>query len=100
MSISVTESDDGAVVNIAIKGRFIFDMHRDFRDAYRNRPAAKTYVLDLAGTEYMDSSALGMLLLIREHVGADNDRVVIKDASPQIRKLLKMARFDRFFRMT
>ena len=99
MPIVVTESEEGEMVTLAVKGQFIFDMHSEFRDAYRDRPASVTYILDLDSTEYMDSSALGMLLLIREHVGSDKDRVVIKNAAPQIRKLLEVARFDRFFRI-
>ena len=100
MAISVTESEGGAVVTLTITGQFIFDMHHEFRSTYRDRPAAVSYILDLAKTDYMDSSALGMLLLLREHVGSDKDRVTIKNASPQIRKLLEVARFDRFFRIT
>ena len=64
MSLSTTVSPDGSTVTIAISGRFDFGIHREFRNAYEKaevKSANPKYVVDLGGTEYMDSSALGML---------------------------------------
>lgn len=93
-------SDDGKEVRIRVKGRFDFEQHQEFRAAYRNTagPGVR-YIVDLAQTEYMDSSALGMLLLLREHAGGEFADVTIADASEGVRKVLDIANFGRLFRI-
>ena len=89
------EHDDKVVIDI--KGRFDFSMQKEFREAYRNHDPALHYIVNLTQTEYMDSSALGMLLLLRQHAGEKSDRVVLRGASEAVRKILDIANFDRLF---
>lgn len=100
MALTARVSDDGATVTIAISGRFDFGIHREFRNAYEKadvkNPHPK-FVVDLSGTEYMDSSALGMLLLLREHAGGDRSDVVIVNCRPVIKEILDIANFDKLF---
>lgn len=96
MGISATASQDGAEIRIRISDRFDFNLHRDFRSAYeRHGGSGARYVLDLSDTSYLDSSALGMLLQLREHAGGSKDAVNIVNASPGIREILQIANFDR-----
>lgn len=89
---------NGDTRTLRIDGRFDFSMHKTFRGLYEGAPAEiARYVIDLARTDYMDSSALGMLLLLREHVQGDRDRVRIVNCNPEIRKILEIANFDKLF---
>jgi anti-anti-sigma factor len=98
MSLQKIVSDEGNTVAIRIGGRFDFQLHREFRDAYRSEsPAARKYVVDLKGTEYMDSSALGMLLLLREHAGGDRAEVDIVNCGPEIKQILTISNFHQLF---
>ncbi len=91
-------SSDGQTVVIQVKGRFDFHSHREFRDAYSKKSGAGTrYVVDLSNTDYMDSSALGMLLLLRQHAGGDQANVVISRPNPTIQKILTIANFHKMF---
>ncbi|AKJ93953.1 anti-anti-sigma factor [Thioalkalivibrio versutus] len=100
MSIEQHASDDGKDVRIRIKGRFDFEQHQDFRAAYRATAGTGVrYTVDLSQTEYMDSSALGMLLLLREHAGGEFSDVTIAGASEGVRKVLDIANFGRLFRI-
>ena len=47
--------------------------------------------------EYLDSSALGMLLLMREHAGGDHAKIRIVNCRPQIKNILKVANFAKLF---
>lgn len=99
-SISVTRSEDEIV--ISIKGRFNFEMHSQFRTAYQTDSSGgkkKRFSIDLAGAEYIDSSALGMLLLLREEAGGNEADIVIVNARPEIRKILETANFQRLFKI-
>ena len=101
-TISVTHSDTETV--ISIKGRFNFEMHSQFRTAYQNETSSesskkKKFVINLAGTEYIDSSALGMLLLLREEAGGNEADIEITNTRPEIRKILETANFQRLFKI-
>ena len=98
MSIESEVSLDGKKLTIAIKGRFDFGSHQAFRDAYeRFYKVPQVYIVDLKETTYMDSSALGMLLLLRDHAGGDNSEVRIINSSPDVRKILAISNFDKLF---
>ncbi len=98
MGLSVEASPDNKVVTLAIDGRFDFTLYRAFREAYTPfKEAGTTYVLDLAKADYMDSSALGMLLQLREHAGADTATIRIINCRPSLAKILKIANFQRLF---
>lgn len=98
MSMSQMVYDDGASVVIRIPRRFDFSVHKDFRDAYRDTAGTGiSYRIDLSETEYMDSSALGMLLLLREHAGGDDADITLVQPSEAVRKVLEIANFDRLF---
>ena len=100
MSISSDFSSEKQTLTIHVNGRFDFNLHKEFRNAYKDCTAPGThYVIDLARAEYMDSSALGMLLLLREQVGGDEKTVRIANARPEIRQILTISNFNRLFRI-
>lgn len=89
---------DAGVMSIKVSGRFDFGMHKEFRDASNRIDAGlKKIEVDLSSTSYMDSSALGMLLVLRDKVAGNKDVVVIKGASAEVRKILQIANFDKLF---
>lgn len=97
MGVESEVSNDGRTVRIAPIGRFDFNCHRAFRDAYSSKKGDLTYVIDLRRTQYMDSSALGMLLLLREHAGGDAARVIIENAQKELRSILDIANYEKLF---
>ncbi len=100
-NINVSESEDGRQITISVAGRFDFSVHKRFRDAYINHVSAGLrFILDLSRTEYMDSSALGMVLLLREHAGGDKAHVSIRNAPPDVAKILRIANFDKLLDMS
>lgn len=57
---------------LTLEGRFDMDVQMRFRNAYRKLLAetpGSELVVDMGAVEYMDSSALGGLLLLREETG-------------------------------
>ena len=98
MSVESEVSLDGKKLTIAIKGRFDFGSHQSFRDSYeRFYKVPETYVVDLKEATYLDSSALGMLLLLREHAGGDESDIRVVNSSPDVRKILGISNFDKLF---
>lgn len=98
MNITSRVSPDGKEVTITIEGRFDFTVQQGFRNAY-SRPEVQPerYRINLSQAEYMDSSALGMLLLLRDHAKSFNAELLIEEPSEQIMKILETAHFDKLF---
>ncbi|MED5465273.1 MAG: STAS domain-containing protein [Myxococcota bacterium] len=100
MAVISEVSEDGATLTIRISGRFDFSSHQDFRKAYESvAEPGGGYVIDMSEAEYLDSSALGMLLLMREHAGGDQAQITISNCRPQIKNILKVANFAKLFKV-
>lgn len=98
MSVESEVSLDGTKLTIAIKGRFDFGSHQPFREAYeRFYKVPQLYVVDLKETTYLDSSALGMLLLLRDHAGGDEADIRVINSNSDVRKILGISNFDKLF---
>jgi len=55
------------------------------------------YIVDLKDATYLDSSALGMLLLLRDHAGGETAHVRIVNCNPDVRKILTISNFEQLF---
>jgi anti-anti-sigma factor len=100
MTIASQVSSDGKTLTIAIDGRFDFSAHQEFRKSYEQLSKPVTaYVLNMAKTTYLDSSALGMLLLLRDHAGGDNADVSISNCSDDVKKILTISNFQQLFKI-
>lgn len=101
MAIDTEVSQDGKKLTIRVKGRFDFGKHLDFRDSYERQLAKPdTVVVDLKETTYLDSSALGMLLLLRDHAGGDKSDVRLVNTSSDVGKILAISNFSNLFEIT
>ena len=97
MSITTSSSADGQLT-IKIQGRFDFSVHQDFKNAYESADNQSTaFEVDMSGTTYLDSSALGMLLLLRDYAGGDTSKISISNCSTDIKKILTISNFEQLF---
>jgi anti-anti-sigma factor len=60
-------------------------------------PADARLILDLSGTERVDSSGLGALLLVQSRAAERRRQVLLRGTSEEIRFLLLMTRLDDRF---
>lgn len=98
MSITSSLSDDGNELTINIQGRFDFSAHQDFRRAYENIDGSPTiYLVNMSEATYLDSSALGMLLLLRDHAGGDKADIKITNCNEDVKKILTISNFEQLF---
>lgn len=85
---------------IRVEGRFDFAAHRDFREAIKAALAndkARQIEIDLAAADYIDSSALGMLLLSLENARAAGKTLALVRPTGAVRQVLEIANFQRLF---
>lgn len=94
--MNVTTKLDSGILTIQVSGKFDFSIHNEFRQATKEAEAnAKSIVVDLSNTDYLDSSALGMLLVLRDKAPGNNVRIV--GARTDVKKILEIANFDKLF---
>lgn len=98
MTITANLSADESTWVIRLDEKFDFGKVQEFRDAYQSLPDDISAVeVDLGQTEYMDSSALGMLLNMQKSL---SDRALsfrISHCRPQVGRILTISRFDKKF---
>ena len=98
MALECEKQGDHCTV-IKVKGRFDFSCHAAFREAYAGAANSSEFVVDMEEASYMDSAALGMLLLLREHAQQNGGRVTITNCRGQTYDVLQIANFHRLFKI-
>ncbi len=97
MSVTAKTSDDKKTVDICVAEQFDYSAHQSFREAYRFTDQPGTlFRVDLSKATYMDSSALGMILLLKEHADSLSGKVVLAQPNSAVHKILSIAKFDQF----
>ena len=98
MNIDTRFNEESRRLVIAVSGRLDFKVHKEFRQAYEGvEQTPAEVVVDLRNTEYMDSSGLGMLLLLRDYYGAEKSNIRIESPNEELGKVLAIANFDKLF---
>lgn len=84
---------------IVLQGRFDFNAHREFRDAVDQalKNAGRDMQVDLGEVDYLDSSALGMLLMLRDKAKNASKEVSIANAKGAVKQVLDIANFGKLF---
>lgn len=98
--INVKKSSDSKEVVIELQGQFDYQLHREFRDAYKDTNSKTSFVIDMHKTENIDSSALGMMLLLREHAGGESAKIKIVGCRERIKKIMSITNFDQLFNIS
>lgn len=99
MAIKSAITDNGATLTISINGRFDASALDEFRRSYEEQAngEVQNYKIDLSDTVHLDSSALGMLLVLRDHAGGDKSKITIANCSPEVKKIFSISSFEQLF---
>jgi anti-anti-sigma factor len=98
MSVNATVAGNTATINMT--GRFDFNVQRDFKEAYDlqlHNAAVSAIDVNLASVDYLDSSALGMLLMLRERAAAAGKSVTLCKPGVGVAQILEIANFAKLF---
>lgn len=93
---------DAGKATIKLNGRFDFNTHREFRAAYEplvGDVSVRTITVDFSGVDYLDSSALGMLLMLRDKSGGANKEVALTGVRGNVKQVLDIANFGKLFQI-
>jgi anti-anti-sigma factor len=91
---------NGGTVVIRLEGRFDFNTHREFREVTESAiktDGAGEIEVDLGEVDYLDSSALGMLLMLRDRARNASKSVSLTNCRGSVRQVLDIANFAKLF---
>ncbi|MCF6345373.1 MAG: STAS domain-containing protein [Thiomicrorhabdus sp.] len=93
---TVVNKDEG--VTIFVTGSFDVSAYEEFKeDCEKYLTDSNVFIIDLEKATYMDSSALGMLLLLREKTLGDKTRVRLINVGEEVQSILELAQFNKLF---
>ena len=98
MRISTHVVNNTAKINLF--GRFDFSANHEFKSCTSlaiNSPEIKELELNLAEVNYIDSAALGMLLVLRETADKSFKRITLTNCKGTVAHILNMANFSKLF---
>ena len=98
MSVNCQLVPDKQELILKINGGLGNKIQREFRKAYENNPCKK-YTIDLAGSSNIDSSGLGMLLLLRDFAGGEKSNIEIINCSDHILEIFHVTCFYKLFKI-
>ena len=96
MEFTQDKTADGMVM--ALRGAFTFKDHNSFRallDALRG--GGKRHVFDLSGLEFVDSAALGMLLIADDEARAAGWTLTLRRPTSGVARLMELSAMDSIF---
>ncbi len=91
---------EGSVGRMLLVGQFDFNMHKDFRQASQElleNGGVTEIVIDFEQVPFLDSSALGMLLLLKERATAQRKSMVLSNCRDTVLQVLEIACFNKMF---
>ena len=102
MTIGVSRKT-GSRGTVQLNCRFDFNCIRQFRELYEpllQDSGVTAIEIDMGGVEYIDSTALGMLLALRDKAKGMRKEVSLGGCRGVTRQVLEIANFDRLFEIT
>ena len=98
MQVNLKTSGDAAIISLG--GRFDFKIHPDFKrctEAALQHTGVRNIEVNLDAVDYLDSSALGMLLLLREQAQGKGMTVALRNCRGAVKEILDIANFGTIF---
>lgn len=91
--------EDENNIEIKLKGNFTFADNKSFLAIIENTISKKykTLIFDLAEVDFVDSAALGVLLLARDKCTHRGINLILQNPQGQVKQMFKISMFDALF---
>ena len=93
---------EGNCFKVWLGEKFLFSDHEQFRaviDAVKSKDEIQIVHIYLNALEFLDSSALGMLLLMRDVTDNIDKKIVLYNPQGQVKKLFEISCFYDLFQI-
>ena len=98
MSYKVTE--DGNIATVHLDGEIHMDVTEKAKEViFPHIDAGKEVHLNLSNVQYMDSSGISVLIESHQKALEKNTKVIIKDVSKSVLKVIMMAKLEQILNL-
>ncbi|ABK45560.1 conserved hypothetical protein [Magnetococcus marinus MC-1] len=99
MPIHTSLNDNELVISLV--GSFSHAIFKEFKNAYLPLTPGPSfrYCIDLSQVKSLDSSVLGMFLMLRAHAGEAEADITLRNPTNLVLRMLLAARFDTMFKI-
>lgn len=99
--MDIRKSISGSACQIVLSGKFTFADHSSFKTVIESAKDASItgLTLDLSALDFIDSAALGMLLIVRDEANKRGFKVNLYKPQGHVLKMFKISKFDTLFNM-
>jgi anti-anti-sigma factor len=91
----------GDLIELILKGRFTFTDNKTFSGLLEgiSNQEYKKVVIDLEGVDFIDSAALGILLLARDRCEKASVSLTLRNPVGQVKQMFKISKFNELFKI-
>ncbi len=93
MEYIYTENEE--TMELKLKGKFTFTDNNTFLSFFEKN--YNTIIIDLAEIDFIDSAALGVLLLTRDKCNKASIKLVLRNPVGQVQQMFKISKFNELF---
>ena len=98
MTYKITEEDN--ISTIFLDGEIDMDKTEEFKDViFPKIDSGKDVVLNLSSVQYMDSSGISVLIESHQKALEKGTKVIIKDVSKSVLKVIMMAKLEQILNL-
>lgn len=95
ISSRATSNNQSLVINV--EGYFNVNCLDEFRRSFESGDVFQRYAVNLQACQGIDSSGLGMLLMLREYSKLEQNNLLITHCPREVKNVLECAKFDQLF---
>lgn len=97
--MDIRKSMSGTACQIVLTGKFTFADHANFKAVIDTAKDATItgLTLDLSALDFIDSAALGMLLIARDEANKRGNKITLYKPQGHVLKMFKISKFDSLF---
>jgi len=91
--MQLREREERGAVVLELEGRFDFSARREFKETIdrAQEGEARRLILDLGGLTFIDSSALGMLVVAHQNIKLKQGQICLVNPQSYVRQILDLA---------
>ncbi|MBI1275210.1 STAS domain-containing protein [bacterium] len=96
--MDITQELTQQAATFVFKGAFTFSDHEDIKGVLDAcQPPVEQVTLDFRAVNFVDSAALGMLLLVKDEAEKHSIKLSIRGAQEQPMQMFQISRFNELF---
>ncbi|MBX3237157.1 MAG: STAS domain-containing protein [Nitrospiraceae bacterium] len=95
--MKITEEAQGQSMTLKLEGNFTYTQRKPFQDAVKNACGknAQHIIIDLSQVSFLDSAALGLLMVTHRQLVAEKRKLSMYKPQPTVKQIIELANLHK-----